>query len=77
MYSNSFTGSFNEKLKALIIETILNKTHKDGTKFVTTTPMNKIVGNTSNECFTPILCTKNEKPKNDTKNDTIFVSWPK
>ena len=55
MYNNSFTGSFNEKLKALIIETILNNTQSEGTKLVMTTAMNKTVGNTSKECLTPIL----------------------
>ena len=33
--------SFNEKLNALIIDTIVNNTHNDGTKLVITTAKNK------------------------------------
>jgi hypothetical protein len=49
-------------------------TDNDGDKFDTRTVINNIIGNIIRVCLTPKLCTKNEKPKNDTKNDNVFVS---
>jgi hypothetical protein len=74
---STFTGSFNEKLNAFNIETIINKTHNDDIKFVIMTVKNSITGNINNEYCIPIFLIKNENPNIEIINETTLVSCPK